>query len=225
MDSLVVKIIVGLAIVLFLIKPLMQIVAALVLRSIARGFLANVGEKALAEQPDEIHLTLEPNHDWADSATVQGFLVPLVERGFQEAGIYRVAEMEGVVVGFMVQPVQRVAACIYEHPQVGHWVDVVCRYQDGRSLTYTTAPPTGLDQRPGSETVRALGAGSDELFDRMIRERPAGELESITPTNVVDRFVTAYAEETAWRKNKGISAGEVARNVELMEAATPGSSR
>jgi hypothetical protein len=97
-------------------------------------------------------------------------------------------------------------------------MDVVCRYQDGRSLTYTTAPPTGMDQRPGHENVRALGAGSEELYDRMLRERPSGELEPYTIASVADRFMAAYAEETAWRKNKGISACEVARNAELMSA-------
>jgi hypothetical protein len=110
--SLLLKIIIGLAILLFLVRPLMQIIAALILRSIVRGAFGKVGEMALSEQPDEIHLTPEPGHQWADSSKVQGLIIPLVERGFQEAGIYSVEEMAGVVVGLMVQPEQGVAACI-----------------------------------------------------------------------------------------------------------------
>jgi hypothetical protein len=171
---------------------------------------------ALEKQPDQIHLTPEPNHSWANDGEVKRLATPLVERGFQEAGVYSVDEMDGVIVRLMVQPEQNVAACIYEHPQVGHWLDVVCRYQDGRGITYTNSRPTGMDPRPGNETVRAQGAGSDELYDRLIRERPTGDLVPYTVANVADRFMSAYAEEMAWRKNRGVSACEVARNMQMM---------
>ena len=35
----------------------------------------------------------------------------------------------------------------------------------------------------------------------------------MTPENVVGRFEDAYARATAWRKNKGVSAEEVARHI------------
>jgi hypothetical protein len=203
-------------ILLALIKPLMRILFLLFLRKALRGGLADVGRQAMAEQPDQIHLTSEPGHAWADGAAVEALAAPLASLGFQEAGVYGIQEMAGVVVRFLVQPGECVIACIYEHPQVGTWIDLAARYVDGRSITCTTARATGLDPKPGAQTIRAPGASSEELYQRLLRERPAGDLEEVTLANVVDRFQDAYARETAWRKNKGISVEEVAREIQLM---------
>ena len=43
----------------------------------------------------------------------------------------------------------------------------------------------------------------------------SGEMEIDAARAVVGIFEDAYARSTAWRKNKGVSADEVARNIEL----------
>jgi len=52
------------------------------------------------------------------------------------------------------------------------------------------------------------------LYQRFLRERPAGELEPMTPMNVVARFEAVYASEMAWRKQQGVSAAELARQID-----------
>jgi len=54
---------------------------------------------------------------------------------------------------------------------------------------------------------------SEALYQQMLRERPAGEMEEMTSENVVGRFEDAYARAAVWRKNKGVSAEEVARHI------------
>jgi hypothetical protein len=203
---------------LLLLNLLKRVLMLLFLRVLMRAGLTAVGRQAMAEQPDEIHLTPEPEHVWADADAVEEIASPLASLGFQEAGTFAIEEMAGVMVRFLIQPDQRVIACIYEHPQAGTWFDLVARYQDGRSLTYTTAPPTGLDKQPGTQTVNAPGTSADELYRRLLCECPVGDREEITAATVVHRFQDAYARETAWRKNKGVSADEVARNIELSPA-------
>jgi hypothetical protein len=212
---LLLKIVIGLAVLRFGFSILKRVLALLILRMALRAGLSSVGEEAMARQPDQIHLTPAPGHLWKNGAAVDALAAPLVAHGFEEAGTYRIEEMAGVVVRFLAHSGERIAACIYEHPKVGTWIDLVSRYRDDRGITYTTSKPTGLDQRPGTQTVHAPGTGADALYHRMLRERPAGELEEITPASVPALFVDAYARSTAWRKNKGVSADEVARNIQL----------
>jgi hypothetical protein len=195
-------------------KPLTRLLIFLLVRMGLRAGLADVGSRAVAKQPDQIHLTPRPGHAWTNGPGVDVLAAPLSSLGFSEAGTYAIQEMAGVCVKFLVQPDQRLAACIYEHPKAGTWIDLFSHYKDGTGVTYTTARPTGLDQRPGTQTVHAPGVASEALYRQMLRERPAGELEEMTPANVVGRFEDVYARATAWRKNKGVSADEVARHIQ-----------
>jgi len=199
------------AVVVF--KPLSRIVLLLFVRMGLRAGLEDVGTRAVAKQPDCIRLTPEPGHAWSNNAAMAALAAPLASLGFSDVGIYGIEAMAGLFLRLLVQPDQRVAACIYEHPKVGTWIDFFSHYKDGTSVTYTTARPTGLDQRPGAKTVHASGMDSEALYQQMLRERPAGEMEEMTPENVVGRFEDAYARATAWRKNKGVSAEEVARHI------------
>jgi hypothetical protein len=214
MDSVYFKIIVVMVALAF-IRPLLKILVFLVMRTVCRGWLNKVGEAAINEQPDEIHLEQEPEQVWKDRAEAEELAVPLRRLGFEEAGVYSIQEMEGVVVRLMAHPAQSIAACVYEHPQAGHWIDLVCEFSDGRSVTYTTSRPTGLDQRPGTQTVNAPGTEPEALYQRLLRERPTGDLKEITPTSVPTMFVEAYAKSIQWRKNKGVSVEEVAREMQL----------
>jgi hypothetical protein len=167
----------------------------------------------MAEQPDRIHLKpLAPDEDEADE-DVETLAAPLASYGFQAAGCYQVSEMEGVIARFWIQPEQRVVACICEHPLADTWIDLVCSYPDDTSVTYSTCQPSGMDPRPGNTKVNAPGLGTVELYQRLLRERPKREPEEWTAANVAAKFEEAYARETTWRKNKGVSAAEVARQI------------
>jgi hypothetical protein len=203
-----------LAVLIVLIRPLLKIVFCLLAQTVLRGWLGKVGAKALDQQPDTIHLEPRPHHVWKDAAAVNALAAPLTERGFQDAGIHTVQEMPGMVLRFLVNPAERVAACIYEHPKVSTWLDLVCSYRDETGMTYSTSKPTGLDARPGQTKVNAPEMGSAALYERLLRERRAGDLEEWSMANVAGKFEAAYAREMTWRKKKGISGKEVARNIQ-----------
>jgi hypothetical protein len=178
-----------------------------------------IGDHALAQQPDAIHLEPTSSAPWKDAAAMRMLTEPLRSRGFEDAGAFRVREMPGVSVQLMTHPGECMTAAIYEHPQAGTWFDIVTRYQNGKAVTFTTAKPTGLDPRPGFATIRAPGFGSAALFARSRSERPAGEMKPALADQARGEFEQAYADEMAWRKHRGISGREVAETLKERQAA------
>src|SRR5207248_145222 len=155
-------------IVLFVLRRvIVRLAMFLLVRTVLRKFLVGVGNKAIDQQPDEIHLTPQAEHFWADSAAVQALAAPLPGLGFAEAGTYRVDELDGVFVRCLVHAEERVAACIYEHPKVGTWIDFFSHYKDESTFTATTAADHGMDKRPGATGFHAPGTTSNALYERM----------------------------------------------------------
>jgi hypothetical protein len=212
------------AVVLVLLIPIIRLVIRLLLRALFRRGLAYVGKLAMNQQPDRIHLTPGTVDDWEDPEAAEALISPLVPHGFQEAGTYTIEEMDGVAVRFLIQPEQCVVAAVCEHPQAGTWIDLVSTYPDDTSVTYTTSRPTGLEQRPGHGKVNAPASSSESLYERLLQERPTERPEEWTAANVAVKFEDAYARETAWRKNKGVSAEEVACQIPRMATAGTGAS-
>src|SRR5215471_16464906 len=174
-----------------------------------RGFLKDVGRKALANQPDQIKLSQQPGHQWKDAAAVNRLVGPLLRRGFTDAGPYSVDVMPHVTLRFLVNSSVSIYACVYEHAKAGIWLDLVSRYTDGTGATFTTVRSTGMDERPQDKIVRAPNASADMLFGRILVERPQRPLVPLDAAEVIRLFEAVYAEQMLWRKTRGISAREV----------------
>src|SRR5438046_9906563 len=99
-----------LAVLIVILKPIIGLLFRLLLRTVFRRGLEYVGEKALAKQPDQIHLTPRPGHAWLDRDAVDNLVAPLATRHFDEVGTYTIQEMDGIGVRFLIQPEQRVVA-------------------------------------------------------------------------------------------------------------------
>lgn len=192
-------------------------IIALVLAAIPRllrlGIAAThgkqIGAKALAEQPDRIHLIRADDGAWKNRKEAAEFAEPLLGSGFDDAGVYTVDEMKGVVLRLFVRPQEAWLATIYEHPKVGRWVEISLRLQGGGGFAVTSLPANGLDDRPDFPMLRFPGAAPQTLLSRMRAEKPAGMPEAITADTAAQRFEAAYAEGVAWRKQHGISQREV----------------
>jgi hypothetical protein len=195
-------------------RVLIRLVLMLLTRTLCRAGLKWVGRQAMLKQPDQIHLVPCPGHAWVNGRAMETLAASLPSLGFADAGVYRIAEMEGTTLRLLAQSEERVAACLYEHPKAGNWIDFFSHGRDGTAVTYTTARPTALEQRPGCTTVNVPDSSATALYEQMLRERPSQEWVEMTPANVVQRFQDAYARLTAWRKNRGISAEEVARHIQ-----------
>jgi hypothetical protein len=182
---------------------------ALVAGAVVRILLSAVGADALALAPDRIHLTRLEAEPWTDPAALGQLAAPLERAGFEDAGIFAVDEMPGLHVRLLAHRRESLYAALYEHPQAGRWADLVARYEDGEEVTFTTSQPTGLDERPGHRSVYAPGSSTDALLARARTELPRRPLVMVRPDEAPAVFEESYAESTAWRKGKGISAREV----------------
>jgi hypothetical protein len=96
-------------------------------------------------------------------------------------------------------------------------MDVITRYKEGMSATFTTARDRGLEHRPQDIVVHAPGTPPEALYKRLMAERPKGNLEPITAEGAVRLFEQASNQQLAWRKNRGISAEEVVRVAKTRE--------
>jgi hypothetical protein len=188
----------------------LALVRTLIPLLVARVFGRAIGSHAIAKQPDQIHLHHQGEVAWNDPRSVFPLSGPLLQRGFQDAGVYRIRELPDVTLQLLVKSNEDLMAIIYEHAAVGHWVEIACRYRDGGSFTISNSRPTGLAPRPNHIVVHAPGLESAALYDRARAERPHRPLESVSTFNISKMFEEAWAESIAYRKQTGISADEVA---------------
>lgn len=195
-----------------------------VLKKAVPWLLANVlgraiGDHALTQTPDSIRLEKAGPDAWKQPAAVLPLVGPLFQKGFHDSGVFQVPEMPGLLVQLLVKSDESLIAAIYEHPQAGHWLDLACRFQDGTSETWTTAPPTGLVDRPGHPVHHVSGLDTPGLLARARAAMPRRALQAVTPFTAPRLFEAAYAESIAYRKKKGVSAREVATIANAMDKA------
>src|SRR6185503_15098026 len=191
-------------------QPMLQIfvlLAVLLLLGASRGLLTQliarvlgraIGDHALSQQPDTIHLERVAQPAWTNPNVIGSIADPLVSRGFVDAGTFRIAELPGIQVRLLAHSGDFFYAAIYQHPQAGVWFDLVCRYRDGRTATFTTCRPTGLAPRPGHYHVNAQGASSVALLERARAERPREAFAPTSAATVVADFEAGYADVIAW---------------------------
>jgi len=206
------------ALVVFSVVPKL-VKLAFVLFTLHRNRHEIAGAVGLAMQPDEIHLTPSGADPWSDRAAAGRLGAGLAREGFRSAGVFAIPEMPGVLAQLFAHPTDHLIGVVYEHPAAGHWIDVVERRNDGSTTTWTTARATGLDRRPGHPHVHAPGLSPEELVARARRERGPAPAEAVHVSEVEALFERAYAEETAWRKGKGVSREEAQRVERSMNEA------
>ena len=146
----------------------------------------------------------------------------LEAKGFAHIGTYRVAQIRGLVLSAYVEDTLGVGAVVYDHPLAGSFVDMYVENERGRSVTVSNAPAgEELDAPPGREKVIDKTFGLDEIYDRILRERPAGPYRRIDAGNFVETFQAAYAREMDWRTRRGgPTAEEVRRSAQGMGIAS-----
>jgi hypothetical protein len=122
------------------------------------------------------------------------------------------------VAGY-IMPGDGAIAVACEHPAAGFWADFVEKYPDDTSITVTSASRGHeLDHRPGHDKVYLKGVDVAALHDRFLAERRPKAPVVVTAGEFVRVFEQAYADEIAWRKDRGVTAGEVARVAVEMQA-------
>ena len=191
----------GALVVVSLLSPVLKIL-------IAATHGKQIGESALAKQPDRIHLQKAGVEAWKNPRAAERLAQAFLTRGFSDAGVYTIAELP-VTVQLLVHGGDSFYAALYQHPQVGSWFDLFSHYEDGTSVTYSTAKPTALKPRPGHPTVNLPGAEPDHVLEKAKAQRPRRPLKTASAWDAVSVFEHAYEDSMAYRKGVGISTGEV----------------
>jgi hypothetical protein len=189
---------------LSLVRPLLVMV-------LGRIFAGAIGSHALSKQPDAIHLDRADARAWARPDKSEASARALRAAGFEDAGTWTVRELPGVVLQLLAHAGEGFYAMIYQHPKAGDWTDMVTRFSDGTSITYSSHTPSGLQPRPGHPVENLPGVSAVQLLDHARSTRPRRATAPHSAARASTDFTRAYAESMAWRKQHGVSAREVAQ--------------
>jgi hypothetical protein len=193
---------------LFLLK---RVLTYLLLRRAGRQALAEVGKRAVTKLPEYISLSPVSAPEWTNQELVRQQAEPLLRCGFQNAGIYSVDKMPGVLIRMMCQPQAGVAAHIYDHPRSGSWTEMVTRYNDGSTHAVSTLAPNGMKQPEWFRKIQADKAvPTDKIYERFLSMRQQQGIKYVTTGDVVREFEEVYHKLALWRQEAGISPQEVA---------------
>lgn len=140
----------------------------LLVKVLPQKSIEEIGKRAIAKQPDEIHLVKADGGAWTNGQEAKRLATAFSERGFVAAGTYKVTELPDVTLGFLVNTPASAYAIVYEHARVttGLWCEIVSRYQDGRGVTFSKSRAPQMEQRPGHTVVRAPGCTPNALWAR-----------------------------------------------------------
>jgi hypothetical protein len=186
-----------------------RLFARLFVRAAVVASAKDIGQRALEKQSDRIHLVTAGPQVWAQPDAAGALATPLLENGFEDAGTFAIPEMPGVHVRLLVDARNCMLGIVYEHPRAPHWLEILTRYTNGGSCSFTTLRPTGLSPRPGHPSVHAPGIDAGALLHRTLQERPSRQTVTVTVDSAAAMFESGYAEYMAWRKRQGVSAKEV----------------
>jgi hypothetical protein len=179
--------------------------AALVLWWVKRK-VVNWAQKMSAGSvpPERITLTPVAQVEWSDPERARTRAAELGRLGFKPIGLFLIPEMPEIKLLALHNSFERLYGIVYEHPRVGVWIDLAGRYEDGGSLTVTDSSRAGvLDKPEGHVSIAMPGEPTARLFERLRAERLPKQMLPTSPAEFVARFTGAYADEMAWRKQRG----------------------
>lgn len=194
---------------LFMLK---RILTYLLMRRAGRLALAEVGKRALTKLPEYVSLSRVESPDWTNAELVRQQAEPLLGCGFQDAGVYSVDKMPGVLIRMMCQPQSGVVAHIYDHPRSGSWIEMVTRYDDGSTHAVSTLAPNGMKHPEWYRKIQAdKSIPTNKIYERFLPQRQQQGIRLVAASDVAREFEEAYHKLALWRQEAGISPQEVAR--------------
>ena len=145
---------------------LFALVVYLWIRAKIRGLVDRFGEAlqqvaataGVGHPPMRAELEPAEELEWDDPEAVEALAGPLREADFVEAGKYQSMMNTFVKMWAFAHVDRRIYAVVYEAQPIGAWMDLVTRYTDGTSLTYSTAKSPGMAW-PKGESGPAVTVG------------------------------------------------------------------
>lgn len=190
-----------------------RILGFILTSSVAKVALNKIGSAALAKQPDVIRLTRERFSQARNSTAIEEWTKPLIAHGFDDAGVFVVDKMPGVMVNLLTHSNDCVAVSVYDHPQAGVWIEMVTHYDSGDCATLTTMKNLGFVRPPWLTSTFVDKAPVMNLLERHMKDRRKGTMIPISAERAPRQFEEDYVKYMLWKKNQGLSSEEVAKQV------------
>lgn len=205
---------------------LVGILAAIWLRDKIKTVVESLAQTLQGTQggvpPFRISLSPTLHPQWTQPETVQTVTSVLEALNYRRVADFEIPEMEGITLRGFWHPQEKIDAVLYDHPQVGVFVDLAQDLETGDHLTASCAPESGLSQPEFARLIRlSLDLKSDPgsvrtLHQELLSARGDRSPRRTTAEEFQQRFTEAYAREMDWRiRRGGITAAEV-RQVALM---------
>jgi hypothetical protein len=181
----------------------------------------SVAPPAGAPPPFRISLAPAPAPRWADGEGVARTLQGFTAAGYGHSGDFRIPELDGMCLRSFFHRGLGSFGVLYDHPEVGLFVDLLREHADGTTRTITSGPETGMDRPAHAPRVRlavdvtALN-GVGKLHERLEAECRGHEGVPARPGHFPALFAEAYSQEMDWRIARGgLTASEIRRAAAL----------
>src|SRR5262249_39053838 len=151
--------------------------------------------------------------EWRNAPQVQKYSDDLKALGFEDAGSYRIPELDNMLFMGLIHPNERLLAAIYDHQKMSPTFDIVADFEDGTSVAASNTAMGETNAQPPGHNKYCLGDVSAQDILTAVQNPP-----STSPRKLVTReeyrrhFKNSYADGMNWRMKKGgVSREEIRR--------------
>jgi hypothetical protein len=154
--------------------------------------------------PPRIHLRRAIAVAWTDAARVTELARAMTDLGFEDAGIYTIQELPVARLQGFARRRDDLLGQITDHDRAGIWIEITTSYLDGRAVHASNqSNPRPIDSRPAITKLSMPDASPQAMCERVLAERPEGQIRPATPQGFVERFEQGWAEAMDWRNARG----------------------
>jgi tetratricopeptide (TPR) repeat protein len=172
--------------------------------------IGNVAQPQVFDLPIRIRLAPRADAAWQERDLLESETAALKQLDFEVLGDYVLdgeppgeTSISGTRLRLLVHLEQSMRAEFVENSAVGFVGAVTTSYADGREFSYHNGPHDPLQKPPGVSSERITGASAAELYDRMLKDRPADGIRGVAPGEAVARFEQSYARDIDFLLNRG----------------------
>lgn len=165
--------------------------------------------------PLRLRLVPGTDEDW-DNDQARPLYLPLLERGFVDAGSFHIDADPPYRIGLhaFVHQQLGIRGAVFHHPQAGYWLEVFSKFTDGTTLTFSTAADPMMNTPDYKLQKFFPDAKPLELLDQFLAARTK-QPEPVSADRFAQDLYDSYAREMDWRIERGgVMEDEVRRQAE-----------